>query len=252
MGITHSKVSAKSDGGDATLVRPSDWNGNHIIVAYDYKAMILAESSLIHYWPMDDATGTNIADAKASGGAWTGTQSVSTTPGRPLVVDGLSSRMLMDNRITYGTSRNLTPPWTLECWLVGGWLNSSPIGMWLGNNTGYMLYCVSRGQYRLYSNNTFTPTGYAHTPGDVVHLVGTHDGTTGNIYADGVLISSGALPTTSASSGTLESGAYANGGGSFSDGLLQHVAIYNTALSAGTALAHFNAGKLPFQNGRLL
>lgn len=31
MGITHTKVSAISDGGDATLVRPSDWNASHVI-----------------------------------------------------------------------------------------------------------------------------------------------------------------------------------------------------------------------------
>ena len=29
--ITHSKVSAKSDGADATLVRPSDWNDDHVV-----------------------------------------------------------------------------------------------------------------------------------------------------------------------------------------------------------------------------
>lgn len=29
MSITHAKVSAKADGGDATLVRPSDWNAAH-------------------------------------------------------------------------------------------------------------------------------------------------------------------------------------------------------------------------------
>lgn len=30
-GVTHSKVSSKSDGGDATLVRPTDWNDGHVI-----------------------------------------------------------------------------------------------------------------------------------------------------------------------------------------------------------------------------
>ena len=30
MPITHTFVSAKSDAGDATLLRPSDWNANHI------------------------------------------------------------------------------------------------------------------------------------------------------------------------------------------------------------------------------
>lgn len=29
--VTHAKVSAKADGGDATLVRPSDWNADHVI-----------------------------------------------------------------------------------------------------------------------------------------------------------------------------------------------------------------------------
>jgi hypothetical protein len=31
MGIKHGKVSAKSDGGDATLIQPSDWNEDHAI-----------------------------------------------------------------------------------------------------------------------------------------------------------------------------------------------------------------------------
>lgn len=35
MSITHSFVSAKSDGGDATLVRPSDWNDDHVIAGFN-------------------------------------------------------------------------------------------------------------------------------------------------------------------------------------------------------------------------
>jgi len=31
MAIKHTKVSAKADGGDATLVLPSDWNADHVI-----------------------------------------------------------------------------------------------------------------------------------------------------------------------------------------------------------------------------
>jgi hypothetical protein len=31
MAVTHSFVSAKSDGGDATLVKPSDWNAAHVV-----------------------------------------------------------------------------------------------------------------------------------------------------------------------------------------------------------------------------
>lgn len=31
MPITHPFVSGKSDGGDATLVKPSDWNAGHVV-----------------------------------------------------------------------------------------------------------------------------------------------------------------------------------------------------------------------------
>lgn len=31
MAITHNFISAKSDGGDATLVKPSDWNADHVV-----------------------------------------------------------------------------------------------------------------------------------------------------------------------------------------------------------------------------
>ena len=31
MAVTHTKVSAVSDGGDTSLVRPSDWNATHTI-----------------------------------------------------------------------------------------------------------------------------------------------------------------------------------------------------------------------------
>lgn len=31
MPVTHPFVSAKSDGGDATLVKPSDWNASHTV-----------------------------------------------------------------------------------------------------------------------------------------------------------------------------------------------------------------------------
>jgi len=31
MTVTHSFVSAKSDGGDTTIVRPSDWNADHVV-----------------------------------------------------------------------------------------------------------------------------------------------------------------------------------------------------------------------------
>jgi hypothetical protein len=40
MGIKHAFASAKADGGDATLIRPSNWNDDHVIDTYiDYPAI---------------------------------------------------------------------------------------------------------------------------------------------------------------------------------------------------------------------
>ena len=42
MGVTHTMVSGKSDGADASLVRPSDWNAAHTNAEDDdYEAAII-------------------------------------------------------------------------------------------------------------------------------------------------------------------------------------------------------------------
>ena len=45
MGITHAFASAKADGGDATLVKPSDWNAAHVIGAATITLAMLANIS---------------------------------------------------------------------------------------------------------------------------------------------------------------------------------------------------------------
>jgi hypothetical protein len=44
MPITHSFVSAVSDGGDATLVRPSDWNDDHVALSSDVNTVTTNET----------------------------------------------------------------------------------------------------------------------------------------------------------------------------------------------------------------
>ncbi len=63
MTITHEFVSAKADGGDATLVRPSDWNAEHIITAGSQAVAFAPGASRV-----GDAYGTTSA-ITANGGA---------------------------------------------------------------------------------------------------------------------------------------------------------------------------------------
>ncbi len=77
----------------------------------------------------------------------------------------------------------------------------------------------------------------------------TFDGTTAKIYLDAVLIASGSLSAslTSATNG-LAFGAFWNGGNLASfhtNGYIQDVAVYNTALSASGISDAFTAGGIP-------
>jgi hypothetical protein len=46
MPITHTFVSGKSDGGDATLVRPSNWNATHTVGGYDIERYTTGDIAL--------------------------------------------------------------------------------------------------------------------------------------------------------------------------------------------------------------
>lgn len=50
MSITHAKVSAVSDGGDTSLVRPSDWNAAHALPAWtDWTPTVKAGSTTLSW-----------------------------------------------------------------------------------------------------------------------------------------------------------------------------------------------------------
>lgn len=69
MPITHSKVSAKSDGGDSSLVLPSDWNADHVTGEYADK-----------YNPDDETPATTPAIAAEFNGALDSGWAWSTAP----------------------------------------------------------------------------------------------------------------------------------------------------------------------------
>src|SRR6185369_3567111 len=66
-GIKHSFTSAKSDGSDSSLVKPSDWNADHVGHIYPLDAVTLdgtygddfTASSLSGIWTRRNFTGSN-------------------------------------------------------------------------------------------------------------------------------------------------------------------------------------------------
>lgn len=65
MGITHAKVSAKADGGDATLVLPSDWNAAHVAALNDLSDLNAGSPSDQNVLTWDNGTSKWIAQAPA-------------------------------------------------------------------------------------------------------------------------------------------------------------------------------------------
>jgi hypothetical protein len=99
----------------------------------------------------------------------------------------------------------------------------------------------------VFTVTTSSQTEYAVTQtlntGTTYHIVATYDGSSMRIYVNGAQIGSGRSKTGSIrnSGQSLQLGAI--GSNDHWDGVLDETAVYGSALSAATVLAHYNAGK---------
>ena len=92
------------------------------------------------------------------------------------------------------------------------------------------------------SGNYETLTGPKPVAGTTYHVVVTYDGANSRMYVNGAQVdvepSTGALLDNAA---IFTVGAKSSGGGNFA-GTIDEPAVYNTALSAATVLAHYRSG----------
>tara|TARA_R110002020_G_scaffold326442_1_gene542102 strand:+ start:376 stop:1161 length:786 start_codon:yes stop_codon:yes gene_type:complete len=104
--------------------------------------------------------------------------------------------------------------------------------------TNVVYFGVRNGGSPSAASQAFTADGNWH------HICGTYDGSTGTIklYIDGSLVSTqtGAPSTTSDLSGNFVVGK--SGGSDYNEGLIDEVAIFNSALSASDVTAIYNSG----------
>lgn len=105
MSVTHAKVSAKGDGTDATLVRPSDWNASHVIGNGTITAAMLASgvtnppytTYLAPGGPNTDLQTAVDSMPSAGGiiqlgaGTYTINSLISQTPDRAILIQGVGS-----------------------------------------------------------------------------------------------------------------------------------------------------------------
>jgi hypothetical protein len=223
-----------------------------------YRDAVLADSP-VGYWKLDETSGSNAAD---SVGGRTGTYTNGPVLGQSgALPDAVNNKAVSldgsNDRISVPYAAALSPAtFTLEAWVklngtaswqevAGSYDETSPgggyRGYWLGVNGTNWNWEIDNG-------TTYTLIG-APVPavGSWTHLVGTFDGTTGKLYANGALIaSSAAAYAPNANSPFAIGSTYYRSSANWSDafnGAIDEVALYNTALTATKIRTHYNTGR---------
>ena len=225
-----------------------------------YGAIVLADSPT-GYYRLGDTSNTAIDQtANSWNGTYNGTLQRQTT--------GLIQGDAQDSTTFPGSgdvnvprnARFETASASLEAWVEFSDVGSYQVLATYGDSDDYP-YDSMALQYRFgdtnnpiafqfAAGNTYNivePTsGLGTNPvvGQIYHVVGTYDGSTANLYVNGTLVGSSALPGTidyPSTSNGLTIGAASDLGAS-ADGALQEIAYYPVALSAAQVANHYNTG----------
>lgn len=230
-----------------------------------YETAVLADSPAF-YFRLGESSGTVMADS--SGGGNNGTYINSPTLGVPgaLIDDPNTAIGVTGNRVlpvgAINTAMDSYPngraALSIECWakipaddagnfgVLVGW-DFDAIGLWTNAAQPDSSFTTSGGGFDVNPDFSFPWDGAWH------HIVITFLNGVGVFYFDGQM-----KDTAAASSGTtlVSSNAFGIGSGPFdglqcdqTDGDIDEVAIYNTALTSAQVLAHYEAGTIAPPSG---
>lgn len=255
----------------------------------EYPTSVLAEGP-VAYWRFNETTASppirEVANLGTVGAAANGYLVLDAAMGEPGKIGSAVRLVNSGNVIGYCGSKvdvpfnagiNPRPPFSIEFWAKPNRLGvdatgSCPISslepQWYGggNRSGWLFYMNNAGrwEFRLGTTSGYagicTGTGGGNASiGAWQHIVGTYDGTTARLYANGVLIGSAAAPVANWTpnrqsalriGGTPLQGGQADGpaisatgiaGNRGYDGWVDEVAIYPKVLTAEEIGAHFQA-----------
>jgi hypothetical protein len=219
-----------------------------------YAAVVLADSPLAYYRLNEATSATTVADS--SGNSRTANVTGTLTSATGLLTGdtdtALSSAATAVAIAPYAAWQSVSS-FTAECWVkpsalggartfvarFDGWVPTSSF-----SPSSFSLRASSGGNLEaciFYSgNNQALNNGSSLSTGVRYHLAMTYDGTTARVYLNGV--QDFTISASGMNAGTLGlSIARAQGAEAF-EGVIDEVAYYGTALSAGRILAHYNAG----------
>jgi len=220
--------------------------------AAGYATTVTGTAGLTGYWRFADATGTTAA---AAFGLVTGTYGAGTTLGQPglLVGDANKAVTLAGNaKVTFGDVFDFAgnAAFSLEAWVKPTTIDttarrifSKEVSDANGVQGYYLIADSTRLSFaRLRNGNYQTMTGPKLVVGSTYHVVVTYDGANQRLYVNGAQVDVEASAQAGVDTAALFTvGAKASGGGNWA-GTIDEPAVYSSALSAATVLAHYRAG----------
>jgi hypothetical protein len=263
-------VDAGVEAGDARLDRGVADAGDACppdTCAPSYESVIRATGPLA-YWRLDESTGSAAADATGHGNDGTYIGDLTLGAAGAIKSDSASKSVYLNphqlstptgyvrvgNPFAVSSEFAGNVPFSLEAWIKPVIIDAQTRGvvsnilMGDAGKEGYVLY-VGGGEgldFSRFDNGTehFVRDAGAVTELAWQYVVATYDGTTSTLYVDGSAIAqvtdSLSIPSFSC---TFNLGATHCGTSGFFEGYLGEVAVYGTALDAGTVLHHFNVAQ---------
>ncbi len=214
-----------------------------------YRGTVLADNP-VSYWRLGEANGTTAADERAAN---PGTYANNPTLGAAglLTTDTANKAVSFDGtndnvKVANSASLNLTGSFSLEAWIKPATLpTAGNFASILTKAESYTLqFNGPRLEFTIIQNGARkrlqAPVG-AVVAGAAYDVLATYDGATQRLYLNGKEVASTPLAGgASSTTNPLYLGSW-SGAGEFFKGTIDDVAVYNTALSAAQASAHYGA-----------
>ena len=225
---------------------------NHFRAGTPYRALVIQDKP-VGYWRLNESSGTTAYDLSGNGNNGTYTGGYTLGQMGALIASGDNdSSVLLD-----GSTATITVPTSTTLGgtaiSVGAWIKTTYSGgerdIIYKGYSNYQLMMTS-GKIYICSNGVccLAISSVTVNDGNFHHVVGVINGTSGQVYVDGVNRTSGQSNCSIASNTSALSLGSINGSNAF-PGTLDEVVIFNTALSGAQILDLYQTGTSTHKDG---
>ena len=227
-------------------------------VAFDYELEVLADSPK-GYWKLDESSGTRAHDFSGNGkhGTYVNSPSLASRTLNSILGAVSDFDGTNDHVSITGLGAGSYSDITVEAWVSADALNAgsgivSEQYTGVGDKVAGALGLDPSGaaattlDFARYSGSSWAVTtpSYTVSTGTLYHVVGAIDGTgtTGRLYVNGSQVATVTMSYTPDDDAWYIGRRHDTGGSPYWDGIIGHVAIYDSELSSTRIAAHYAAG----------